>query len=432
MVASKKNNGVVAAPAQAPQLVAVSRNVRGSWIFSPAERLFVWGGITTVIWLLGNTAVSADWLQSWVAVTCDSVTNQALVRFGYADGNSSPTFVQIPKDIDGGLSLIPVSDPHLSEASCTFPDGREVKVRKGYLPKMSYGVYSAAPAFLYSVWANKVRIIQGEDVGAFPFGVIVGVDRFRRCRNLRASYDLITVGGASVECDKNATLIAGGADRIEYPPNNLESRKKIGSISIVYSREKNLCKALIKKNQPSRHTAWLLEPGEIGWGDETISTEDINEMPEIELKSVSDSQPITSFEYDLYNSGNTQKIYEYTNFSRAFDANFFVVTPRNTQDKEVIAFFSGVGRLSQFDKFTDDAKSKGWKILSGAQTPYKNLQNLRVKIISYRKKSYLLVLPSDDTSPPSYYQDPTGVVMKLGTENRIEKACVFQRVYPHY
>jgi hypothetical protein len=169
--------------------------------------------------LLSKSA-QADDLFFYVGVTCDHASNRALVRFGYGDSSEEPVFGNLPTNIDGGLSQLAISRSGDSDASCTMPDGVEVKVHR-YLvvtsreadgtPRRAKGVYDV------SVGQNL--IISKEDADRdfrpIPFGVIVDKNGYRRCAFELGSdewvYDLTssaTPGSSvSIRCAAHSTPI---------------------------------------------------------------------------------------------------------------------------------------------------------------------------------------------------------------------------------
>jgi hypothetical protein len=85
-------------------------------------------GALVVLFGAGNPAF-ADYLQTYVATTCDMTTGRGMVRFGYGDADDAPKFIEVAPTVDGGLSTIPVANADKVQASCVFPAGREIKVR---------------------------------------------------------------------------------------------------------------------------------------------------------------------------------------------------------------------------------------------------------------------------------------------------------------
>ena len=132
-------------------------------------------GLTTM--LSAANIAHADWFQTYVAATCDAASGRGMVRFGYGDADDSPKFAEVDSTVDGGLSHTPVTTYSKTDASCSFPSGREIKVR--YVMGTGDHGDTRGP---WSVWVDKIRIIQADVHEAFPFAVIVEKNGFRKCR----------------------------------------------------------------------------------------------------------------------------------------------------------------------------------------------------------------------------------------------------------
>src|SRR5260221_6994581 len=89
-----------------------------------------WLATSALIFLLPSEA-RADYLQTYVAVTCDAASGRGMVRFGYGDADQPPRFIEVDAKVDGGLSKHPVENSSEEEAHCSLPSGREIKVRSG-------------------------------------------------------------------------------------------------------------------------------------------------------------------------------------------------------------------------------------------------------------------------------------------------------------
>ncbi len=147
--------------------------------------------LTFFVMLCGVTApAQADWLQTYVGTTCDETSGRAMVRFGYADADDPPKFDHVSKDVDGGLSFLPVSNVSQVESSCSVSKDRIVRVH--YFPGNNAGDTLAE----WTVWINKVKIADGDANNAIPFAVIVEKAGYRLCTFKLAEdqwiYDLTT------------------------------------------------------------------------------------------------------------------------------------------------------------------------------------------------------------------------------------------------
>jgi len=352
-------------------------------------------------------------------VTCDAGSDRALVRFGYADDDAPRKFAEIPESTDGGLSHRPLSNQNDDEASCLLPSGREVKVRKGIGPIVAYGERTGLPAYRYSVWVDKKRIIHAEDVEKFPFGVIIDETSFRRCdfklAQDESAYDLTDAAtppvSVPVECGA-ASPITGEIDTIEYPPTGRSPR--VGSIEVKeFGENGGLCQKLIV----------------LGWGEDVVNADDVGGYSNKEWQSIEDigvSEAISN----LLNSTIPQRVYHYTLLDHAHNAKFFVV-----QRDELSKILSKEALLNIIN-YDPNKMSGQLLILSGAQTPYKELTNIWLNMVSYNGSQYILALPSPDGGmrgglPDGNWDnwaDPTAVLMKPTPSGQMDEICVFQRV----
>ena len=148
----------------------------------------------------------ADYLQTYVAATCDRGSGRGMVRFGYGDADDPPKFSAVSKEVDGGLSEIAVTNAAKVEATCSVPGDRKIRVR--YVP----GNNVADTLGEWAVWVNEREIVHGDANTSYPFAVIVEKNGYRICYFKLAQdqwvYDLTAsvlpehARPTPIECDK--------------------------------------------------------------------------------------------------------------------------------------------------------------------------------------------------------------------------------------
>jgi uncharacterized protein YecT (DUF1311 family) len=132
-----------------------------------------------------------------------------MVRFGYGDADDPPKFSEVSKEIDGGLSEIPVANAARVEASCSLPGNRKIRVR--YVS----GNNVADTLGEWTVWVNAVEIVHGDASDAensFPTAVVIEPNGYRICTinlaqgqwvyDLTASVSPKEARPTPIECDK--------------------------------------------------------------------------------------------------------------------------------------------------------------------------------------------------------------------------------------
>lgn len=380
-----------------------------------------------------QTPAYADYLSIAVTVACDKESNMALVRFGYGDDADTPKFAQLADSHYLTLSKAPADlrgGPEQNEASCKMPDGREIKVRKGYAPVVKDGESSNLPFHRYSVWVGGIRIIHAEYLSddyyhfpsnaPFPFGVTIGAEGFRKCRfQLPEDADAYALTNDEqikapipIACDSSPSPIAGPTDTAEYPAADAPAYPRVGSIQVHrYGEDNGLCAALVTK-QKDRDTLSVEPPG-VNAGIDWLEQPELDQFYEAKI--------------DLLNSGKPRKVLRYSLPDHANNLSILLLPPDDAIDTEIEA-------IKSFDAIRGHIPT-GWLIFDGAHTPYRASQNVDLNVLSYRGKHYVIAKARSEFGEGNDYNEwasPLAVLFAPQPNGRLEKICAFQRIYPNF
>jgi hypothetical protein len=311
------NDSLVVARLTFNMIVSMSKSNR--LLFAPCVV-----GLTTM--LSAANIAHADWFQTYVAATCDAASGRGMVRFGYGDADDPPKFAEVEPTVDGGLSHAPVTSYDKTDASCSFPSGREIEIRYA----MGTGVADTRGP--WSVWVDKIRIIQADVHEAFPFAVIVEKKRFRKCTfHLAADQDLYDLtltrgprpaGPTPVECDKDLSPLRGARDLVEYPLPNSHPAPRAGSILVTSTTNVNLCRSMIHDDKIDAESLGTVI---VDWGGPTyLHPNDSHGRVE----------HVLARRVDLTNTGAAQTFYQ-VNSGHTFTRAFFVLPPATVSRQEV-------------------------------------------------------------------------------------------------
>jgi hypothetical protein len=386
--------------------------------------LLIVAGLLSV---LPNSA-NADYLSVAVTVTCDHLSNRALVRFGYGDDADNPKFASIADENYRALSIAPPELPggfEQDEATCVLPDGREVRARKGYGPVFQNGTWLNLPFSRFSVWVGKVPIIHAEGLNnndqGFPFGISVGPEGFRMCRYRLADdesvYDLTNdaehAQPVPIECDGSPSTIGGPIDEVEYPPSGSRAPPLAGTLhAIRLSDDGGICDALIKRSRfGDRIDAEAAKaPADGDWTD-------------------TDHKLLQEAQFDIFSSGTPRKVFRYIIMDRANDLLVLIVPPLQANDADVEAFLK-----SSHDRPWENT-NPSWIVFSAIQTPYKQVKNFHLYTLLLQRKYYVLAVPSPNVfgSPKgARWAAPAAVLLQPRPDGVLKTLCSFQSIDPHF
>lgn len=308
-------------------------------------------GLTTM--LSAANIAHADWFQTYVAATCDAASGRGMVRFGYGDADDSPKFAEVDSTVDGGLSHTPVTTYSKTDASCSFPSGREIKVR--YVMGTGDHGDTRGP---WSVWVDKIRIIQADVHEAFPFAVIVEKNGFRKCRfHLAADQDLydltptrgpLPAGPTPVECDKDLSPVRGARDLVEYPLPNSPPAPRAGSILVKNAKNGKLCRSMIHADKIVVESLGTVI-ADWDWGRATY----------VHPNEPGETDSVSARQLDLMNTGIAQTFYQ-VNSGHTFTRAFFILPPATVSLEELTRVLAAA---PEFDDMPKAARAKGWVVL---------------------------------------------------------------------
>jgi hypothetical protein len=360
------------------------------------------------IMLSAANVAHADWFQTYVAATCDAPSGRGIVRFGYGDADDPPKFALVDSSVDGGLSHISVTNADKTDASCSFPSGREIKVR--YV--MGPGVADTRGP--WSVWVDKIRIIRANALEEFPFAVIIDKHGFRKCRFQLAQgedlYDL-TPGLATppVKCDKELSPIRGTRDLVEYPMAGSPPVPRAGSILVTSAKDDKLCRSLIVNDRiVADHLGTVIPAWD--WGAPTY----------VYAEGSGDTTHVLSRRLDLTNSGVARNFYQ-VNSGHTFTRAFFVLPPATVSVDELTRELASA---SNFWDMPEVARKKGWLVLGWDVAPYRDTP-VEFSVIQAAHSTFLLGSPAVEAP------DPAAILWKGRRDGTLVEVCVFQSVKPH-
>jgi hypothetical protein len=362
----------------------------------------------------------ADYLQTYVATTCDSSSGRGMVRFGYGDADDPPKFSEVSPEIDGGLSKIPVTNADKLQASCSLPDGREIKIR--YVP----GSNVADTLGLWSVWVDKVRILHGDANTSYPFAVIVEKTGYRVCNfhlakdqwayDLTASVPPRQARPTPIECDKVLSPLGGSRDFVEYPAPHSESPPRPGSLYVTHASDREFCETLISK-EPSeaseQTTKDSLDLQRLG-----TEVEDWNSLTYIRPQAIGATEHFETQRLDLTNSGVAVPVYR-VGSGHTFTTTFFIVPPATVSLEQVRVALSAE---TDFSEIPAIARKYGWIVIGWK--PSEIDDPFEMAVIHGPEGTYLMGSPEHDT-------DPAAVLWKPQRDGSLKLECIFQVVRPH-
>lgn len=359
----------------------------------------------------------ADYLQTYVATTCDASTGRGMVRFGYGDADDPPKFDQVAQNVDGGLSQLPITNADKTQASCLFPTGREIKVR------YEMGEGDGDTSGEWSVWVDKIRITHGDGRLWYPFAVIVEKQGFRVCKFHLAQdqwpYDLTSAvrpdqrKPAPIECDDSPARITGPRDEVEYPKDGSKPSPPAGSILVAQSTDAALCQSLVESNGDS--------PGEIdisGVGEPADEAKWAS-MTYIRPGVPGATEHVDRQDLDVLNAGTAQHVFR-VNSGHTFTSTFYVVAPSSISITDLVAQLS---KADWFENIPAIARGRGWTVLGWEVDPIKALY-FDIGIVRIKSTTYLLATPETKNGP-------AGVLWKARPDGTLQQVCLFEAVKPH-
>jgi len=378
-------------------------------------RYFLWGLV-----LLGCSSAHADYFSSWVATVCDPDAGVAAVRFGYADADDPPLFVNAAPTSDPSLWALPVTNASQREASCRLPSGREVKVRLG----TGYDYQGDQ----FSIWVDRIRILHGE-IGEHevPFAVEISQSRFRVCAFDLQRGDLYAVTGKSpprISCQATSSPVSGTRDLIEYPPNPAPKALP-GSIS-VSGEKSQLCSRMIARvgDVVGKLTVGTYQSADdqaivatklgtvINWTD----FRDVSMLPD----SGDPVARLSMLSIDFWSMGKAVSVYLFSS-GGTYPEQFLVLPPSDVTDDDVVR----MAGAEEWEHIESQARTKGWIVFSGRETPYNPRANLEVDLVRARSATYLLFHSDQD-------HDPLAVMVQPHPDGSAQTICSFRRVAPHF
>lgn len=374
-----------------------------------------------------SPSAHADYLNEWIAITCDSSSGLAAVRFGYADGDALPLFIQGDPAIDHGLTTRTPANASQREASCSLPDGREVKVR------LETGYYSGGDQ--YSIWVDKIRVFH-RDIDAeadLPFEMIVYPTGFRVCHfkmGPGGPYNVTSAGAdlppPEIHCDTAMSPIQGPPDIFEYPPAG-SVKPRAGSI-VVSGREASLCQKIMTRvgDDPPK----TIDFGNHGDPDNdavvgarlgTVLSTDITTRDFTRIPGFKSIESPATFAFmralDIFGDGRPLPVYVFARSSYPYPGVFLVVPPSEVTRGGVIAATNGM----RFYDIEHSAQSRKWRVFSDDQASADS------GVVSELK-----VIQTDQGFRLFWHGDDKAVLVKPLATGGVETECAFDEVLPHF
>lgn len=370
----------------------------------------------------------ADWFQTWVGAVCDPQSGRGLVRFGYGDANDPGTFLNFDDPVIGGLTKLPVKNADKTDAWCSFPSGREIRIR------YEMGDQQGDTRGPWSVWVDKKKIIERDTRVAYPYLVIVEPNAFRQCWfNLSEDqdpYDFTEtkkrllpdqVKPVTFGCDEELTPIRGTRDLVEYPKAGSSAKPRVGSLNVSFSKDDALCTSLIHRRENSHATMNaedldLIDTNKLGTGinSDRDKEELLSPLPQ------EGTGGIWVRAGDLGVSGETGIFYE-VNSGHTYPVNYFVVPPKGVSEVEVK---TGLSKASGFDGIARVARQLNWTVVGWDTLDVTGSRRGGwYSVIRANNATYLLDDPSDGFDPIYLW--------KVRRDGSLDEICSFNYVHPN-
>ncbi len=370
----------------------------------------------------------ADWIYDVATLQCAPDRNEALVRMGTVHNNDAPQWHDLPES----LSPHWAADPEADNKTCQLANGQQVEIQGTAGQTFAYGMNGGMLAYWVSLWIDRKTVLSrqlvragyvdqsGNDVSV----ILVTSDRLRICDQPNSLPPSKSKLETYAKLDRDAEgCFTKELDLESHPldPVQMAEDIQLGTYTVAATYSEAFCRKFIAPDDR--------RPGEerLNFRPPLVETLDINRM---HFKSERYRRAATGMrmqwdEFDFDNDGQRDTVI------LAGADNHYI-------DGEIILFRSGhhpealesLAAVEDFDDYPDWARTNGFRLITGAETPYRTDRYTRFSLFWIDGATFMLASPTNRSLRPS------AVLYRYRTDGpygrgRFDTICMFQKILPN-
>ena len=378
----------------------------------------------------------ADWVQDIATLQCAPERNEALVRLGGENANTSATqWDALPES----LSRVWPADAEAGHQECWLGDGRHVEMSLSLGQAFAYGMNGGVPAAWITLWIDDRVVLSrylvragyvdqsGNDVSA----ILVASDTLRICdrRNSLPPHESKVAAYAKLDRDAEGCftealdLAARPVDALQKAAGDADA---IGSYTVAATYNEAFCRRFIVPKSEWNYRRWIVRTGKevIAYGPPLGELLPIN-VPDVKSDRYVRRVGGLTFMWDYFdfdNDGQTDTVILGSAGTHYMDGEMIFFKPGEHPDAA-----QALAAAETLEGYAAWAKANGFTQITGLETPYQTDRYTHFTIFRLDGSTFLFADPTNRAKRPStvLYRYRTDSSSRWG---RLDTVCMFQQI----